>query len=65
MRKIFYNGTNYDEVKRMCGDRVLAPYFCMGFTMLSVDTGEGFVSVNEGDAIVLEDDGVLRVEKQG
>ena len=28
------------------------------------DTGEGFESVNEGDVIVLEDDGRLRVEKQ-
>ena len=65
MQRIYYTGSNFDEVKRMCGDRVLAPYFCMGFTMLSVDTGEGFVSVNEGDAIVLEDDGALRVETQG
>ena len=65
MRRVIYTGTNYDEVKRLCGDRVLAPYFCMGFTMLSVDTGDGFESVNEGDAIVLEDDGALRVEKQG
>lgn len=30
--------------------------------MLSVDTGEGFESVNEGDVIVQEDDGSLRVE---
>ncbi|MBR3012293.1 MAG: hypothetical protein IKH60_03095 [Bacteroidales bacterium] len=65
MQRVFYTGTNFDEVKRLCGDRVLAPYFCMGFTMLSVDTGDGFESVNEGDAIVLEDDGALRVEKQG
>ena len=65
MQRVIYTGTNYDEVKRMCGDRVLAPYFCMGFSMLSVDTGDGFESVNEGDAIVLEDDGALRVEKQG
>ena len=35
----------------------------MGFSMLSVDTGEGFETVNEGDTIVLEDDGTLRVEK--
>ena len=47
----------------MCGDKVLAQYFCMGFSMLSVETGEGYVSVNEGDTIVLEDDGSLRVEK--
>ena len=64
MKKVLYTGTNYDEVKRLCGDKVLAPYFCMGFSMLSVDTGEGFVSVYEGDEIVREDDGSLRVEKQ-
>ena len=63
MKILTYTGTNYDEVKRLCGDRVLAPYFCMGFSMLSVDTGNGFVTVNEGDTIVLEDDGSLRVEK--
>ncbi len=63
MEKVTYTGTNYDEVKRLCGDKVLAPYFCMGFSMLSVDTGEGFVSVYEGDTIVREDDGSLRVEK--
>ena len=56
-------GTNYDEVKLLCGDRVLAPYFCMGFSMLSVDTGDGFETVNEGDTIVLEDDDTLRIEK--
>ena len=61
---ILYTGNNFDEVKRLCGDKVLAPYFCMGFSMLSVDTGEGFESVNEGDVIVLEDDGRFRVEKQ-
>ena len=33
--------------------------------MLSVDTVEGFVSVNEGDVIVLEDDDSLHIEKQG
>ena len=49
MLHLLYTGTNYDEVKRLCGDRVLAPYFCMGFSMLSVDTGDGFVTVNEGD----------------
>ena len=63
MKRVQYTGTNYDEVKQLCGDRVLAPYFCMGFSMLSVDTGEGFESVNEGDFVVLEDDGRLRVEK--
>lgn len=63
MRELLYTGTNFDEVKRLCGDKVLAPYFCMGFSMLSVDTGEGFETVNEGDVIVLEDDGSIRVEK--
>ena len=63
MLRLLYTGTNYAEVKRLCGDRVLAPYFCMGFSMLSVDTGDGFVTVNEGDTIVMEDDGSLRVEK--
>ena len=64
MTKLIYTGTNYDEVKRLCGDKVLAPYFCMGFSMLSVDTGDGFADVNEGDAIVREDDGTLWIEKQ-
>ena len=64
MERIIYTGTNYEEVKRLCRDRVLAPYFCMGFSMLSVDTGEGYESVNEGDAVIREDDGTLRVEKQ-
>ena len=63
MRCVLYTGTNYDEVKRLCGGKVLAPYFCMGFSILSVDTGDGFVTVNEGDTIVMEDDGSLRVEK--
>ena len=63
MKTVTYTGTNYDEVKRLCGDKALAPYFCMGFSMLSVDTGEGFVSVYEGDTIVREDDGSLWVEK--
>ena len=63
MEKVIYTGTNYEEVKRLCGDKVLAPYFCMGFTMLSVDTGEGYESVYEGDVIVREDDGTLRIER--
>ncbi len=62
MEKVTYTGTNYDEVKRLCGNKVLAPYFCMGFTMLSVDTGDGFVTVNEGDTIILDDDGSISIE---
>ena len=62
MEKVTYTGTNYDEVKRLCGNKVLAPYFCMGFTMLSVDTSDGFVTVNEGDTIILDDDGSISIE---
>lgn len=64
MEKVQFTGTNYDEVKRLCGDRLLSPYFCMGFSMLSLDTGEGFVSVYEGDVVVREDDGTLRIERE-
>ena len=63
MDKLLFTGTNYDEVKRLCGDKVLAPYFCMGFTMLSLDTGDGFETVNEGDTIILDDDGSIRIDR--
>ena len=36
--RIQYTGFNYDELKALLGDRLLAPYFCMGLTMLSVLT---------------------------
>ena len=42
---------------------MLAPYFCMGFTMLSLMTEDGFVTVHECDTIVLDDDGHFYVEK--
>ncbi|MBR3745015.1 MAG: hypothetical protein IKN31_07960 [Bacteroidales bacterium] len=61
MQCIQYTGNNYDEIKRFCGDKVLAPYFCMGFSMLSLETAEGWVSVNEGDFIVKDSSGVLYV----
>ena len=61
MQRIQYTGTNFDEVKRLCGDRVLAPYFCMGFSMLSLETPQGWVTVNEGDFIVMDDCGSLLV----
>ena len=63
MPSLLFTGTNYDEVKRLCGDKVLAPYFCMGFTMLSLDTGDGFETVNEGDTIILDDDGSIRIAR--
>ena len=56
MIRIQYTGTNYDKVKEVLGDKVLAPYFCMGFEMLSVATEEGFISVNAGDWIVIDED---------
>ena len=57
MTRIQYTGSNYDELKALLGDKLLAPYFCMGFTMLSVLTDEGFISVQEGDYIEIDDDG--------
>ena len=30
MQSVKYTGTNFEEVKALCGDKVLAPYFCMG-----------------------------------
>ena len=61
MQRIQYNGTNFDEIKRLCGDKVMAPYFCMGFSMLTVETAEGWVTVNEGEFIVKDDSGILSV----
>ena len=57
MTRIQYTGSNYDELKSLLGDKLLAPYFCMGFTMLSVMTDEGFISVQEGDFIEVDDNG--------
>ena len=60
--RIQYTGNNYDELKAVLGDRLLAPYFCMGFSMLSVLTSDGFVSVNEGDYVVVSEDGSVTIE---
>lgn len=62
MTRIQYTGTNFEEVKEFCGNSVLAPYFCMGFSMLSLKTENGFITVNEGDIIVLDDNGHLYIE---
>lgn len=61
MKSIQYTGLNYKEVKDFAGERILAPYFCMGFSMLSLYTKEGFVTVNEGDYIIQDDDGEFSV----
>ena len=62
MERLQYTGTNYEEVRRFCGDKVLAPYFCMGFSMLSLETPQGYITVNEGDYIVRDADGRYSVE---
>ena len=62
MTKIPYTGTNQSEIKDLLGDKVLEPYFCMGLTILSILTEDGFVNVQEGDIIVVDDDGSIRVE---
>lgn len=61
MKSIQYTGLNYKEVKDFAGERILAPYFCMGFSMLSLYTKEGFITVNEGDYIIQNDDGEFSV----
>lgn len=51
VEKIQYTGLNYPMVQEFCGDRILAPYICMGFSMLSLLGPDGFMTVNEGDTI--------------
>lgn len=62
MTKLTYTGTNQAEFKTILGDKVLDPYFCMGLTILSILTDDGFVNVQEGDIVVIEDDGSIRIE---
>ena len=62
MTKLTYTGTNQAEFKEILGDKVLDPYFCMGLTILSILTDEGFVNVQEGDIVVIDDDGSIRIE---
>ena len=57
MTRIQYTGTNFDDLKAILGDKLLAPYFCMGITMLSVLTDDGFLTVQEGDFIEIDDNG--------
>lgn len=63
MEKILYTGLNYPQVKEFCGDMIMAPYFCMGFSMLSLITEEGCITVNEGDTIVKDEKGRFYVEE--
>ena len=62
MTRIQYTGSNYDELKALLGDRLLAPYFCMGLTMLSILTDEGPITVNEADYVVIVDNGEISIE---
>jgi len=62
MEKILSTGLNYPQVKEFCGDMVMAPYFCMGFSMLSLITEEGCITVNEGDTILKDEKGRFYVE---
>ena len=60
--KIQYTGLNYPMVQEFCGDKILAPYICMGFSMLSLLGPDGFITVNEGDTICKDGLGNFWVE---
>ena len=60
--KIQYTGLNYPMIQEFCGDKILAPYICMGFSMLSLLGPDGFITVNEGDTICKDGVGNLWVE---
>ena len=62
IQKIQYTGLNYPQMQQFCGDQILAPYICMGFSMLSLLTPDGFVTVNEGDTICKDLSGKMWVE---
>lgn len=63
MEKIQFLGNNADEVKEFCGEGcMVSPYFGMGFSMLSIISPDGIITVNEGDYLVKDADGSLRVE---
>ena len=62
MTKLPYTGTNQAEFKEILADKVLEPYFCMGLTILSILTDDGFVNVQEGNIVVIGDDGSIRIE---
>lgn len=61
--KILYTGLNYPQVQEFCGDKILAPYICMGFSMLSLIVPDGFLTVNEGDTICRDGLGNFWVEQ--
>ena len=51
------------QVREFTGGRVMAPYECMGFSMLSLMMEDGTtVTVNEGDWIVRDENGKFSIE---
>ena len=62
MTRIQYTGNNYDELKDLLGERLLAPYDCMGFSMLSLMTGDGPVTIHEGSYVTLYPDGSVTID---
>ena len=46
----------------IAGDRLLAPYFCMGLIMLSILTDDGPITVNEADYVVIGENGEISIE---
>ena len=62
MTRIQYTGNNYDELKRLFGNRLLAPYDCMGFSMLSLMTDDGPVTIHEGSFVTLCPDGSVTID---
>ena len=62
MTRTQYTGNNYAELKDLLGDRLLAPYDCMGFSMLSLMTEDGPVTIHEGAYVTLLDDGSVVID---
>ena len=62
MEKIQFTGDNVDDVKAFCGEGcMVSTYFGMGFTMLSIFTSEGILTVNEGDFLSKDENGNLSI----
>lgn len=59
---IQYTGMNFIAVQEFCDGKIMAPYFCMGFSMLSLMTDDGLVTIHEGDWIVKSPDGKFTIE---
>ena len=62
MTRIQYTGNNYAELKQLLGERLLAPYDCMGFSMLSLMTDESPVAIHEGNYVTLHSDSSVIID---